>query len=236
MKIAILLTDIDVSDFANQFPDDVQKVVSLMQPVVPDWSFRGYPVRDGIFPADILSYDGLIITGSPASVHDDRPWIGTLLELIRKAHRARLATVGICFGHQAIALALGGEVGRNPRGWGLGTVTTEFLVQKPWMKPRLQTIRFWRWHNEVVTRLPEGAEILGRDPLADISAFGIGRHILATQHHPEITEDYMRAMLDQLEGEVDHAVLDGARRTSDLGAEGNLFALWMARFFEQAQD
>jgi GMP synthase-like glutamine amidotransferase len=235
MRIAILLTDIDVSDFASQFPDEAQKVVNLMQPQVTGWSFHPYAVRDQIFPADILAYDGLIITGSPASVHDDRPWIAPLLQLIQDADARRVPMVGICFGHQAIALALGGEVGRNPRGWGLGTVTTDFHTYKAWMEPRHPQIRLWRWHNEVVTRLPPGAEVLGRDPLTDVSAFSIGDHVFATQHHPEITEDYMRAMLDQLEGEVAHSVLVQARASCKPGAEGALFAVWMARFFEMAR-
>jgi len=229
MKIAILLTDIDTSDFANQFPDDAQKVVNLMQPLVPDWSFHRYPVRDGVFPQDVLAYDGLIITGSPASVHDDRPWIAPLLAAIRRAHAARLPMVGICFGHQAIALALGGQVAHNPRGWGLGTVTTEFHHHKPWMVPPHPRIRLWRWHNEVVTHLPPGAEVLGRDPLADISAFCIGDHVLTTQHHPEITEDYMRKLLTEYGGDVDPQLMAQALASCDDGAEGALFAGWMVR-------
>ena len=232
MKIAILLTDIDVSDFANQFPDDAQKVVDLMHPLRPDWTFHRFAVRDGEFPPKSAEFDGLVITGSPASVHDDRPWIAPLLALIRTAEARRQPMVGICFGHQAIALALGGKVARNPLGWGLGTVTTTFQTHKSWMQPSHRQIRFWRWHNEIVTHLPTGAEVLATDPLTDISAFCIGNHVLAIQHHPEITTDYMDGMLGMLQGEVSADVLAEARNSSKLDAEGGLFVEWMALFLE----
>ncbi|MEM6939563.1 MAG: gamma-glutamyl-gamma-aminobutyrate hydrolase family protein [Pseudomonadota bacterium] len=60
------------------------------------------------------------MTGSPASVHDPLPWIPRLLELIVAAHQKTFPLFGACFGHQAIALALGGRVTRSPGGWSFG--------------------------------------------------------------------------------------------------------------------
>lgn len=232
MKIAILLTDTDVSEFANRYADDAQKFVNLIKPLRPDWQFVRYAARDNVFPAALDPYDGIIITGSPASVNDDLPWIARLMEVIREADRRRLPMVGACFGHQAIAKALGGEVRRNPKGWGLGTVTTSFVTPMPWMQPWQDDMRFWRAHNEIVTRLPKGAVSLGHDPLAEISAYSIGTHVFTTQHHPEITPDYMQGLLEVLADSVETDLLAEARSSCDVGAEGTRFAEWIAKFFE----
>lgn len=234
MKIAILLTDIDDSQFTRSFPDDAEKFRRLLQPLRPDWSFVTYPVKDGVFPASVLAYDGVIITGSPASVHDDRPWITRLFSLIREAHEARLPVFGACFGQQAIAMALGGWVARNAKGWGLGVTTTTFTAHLPWMTDKHHALRIYCAHNEQVVRLPEGALVLGHDPIADVSAFALGDHILATQHHPEMTPDYVAGLLDYIEADIDPAVMTRARQSIAGGAEGHKFAVWIADFLSAA--
>ena len=111
LRIAVLLTNDDTSAFASHFPNDGQKVVQLLQPLRPDWSFEVVPVKDGVLPASPKAFDGYVITGSPASVNDDNlPWIGQLLDFIRAVHTARQPLIGLCFGHQAVARALGGQV------------------------------------------------------------------------------------------------------------------------------
>ena len=119
MRIAVLLTNDDTSAFAAHFPNDGQKVVQLLQPLRPDWTFEVVPVKDGVLPASALAFDGYVVTGSPASVNDDSlPWVGQLLGFIREVHAARQPLIGLCFGHQAVARALDGQVVRNAAGWG----------------------------------------------------------------------------------------------------------------------
>ena len=81
---------------------------------------------------DVGAFDGVMITGSPAGVYDDLPWIPRLLDWIRSA-RGRTRLVGICFGHQAMAQALGGHVEKSERGWGVGLHTYGVTGQEPWM-------------------------------------------------------------------------------------------------------
>lgn len=234
MRIAILLTDVDDSDFTRSFPDDADKFRRLMTPLRPQWEYVTYSVKDGVFPESIDAYDGILITGSPASVHDDRPWIPRLLDLIREAHARRMPMVGACFGHQAIAVALGGEVGRNEKGWGLGATETTFTRRMPFMRPARSSLRFYCAHNEQVTRLPQDAVVIGRDPIAEVSAYVIGSHVLCTQHHPEMTPDYVAGLLDYMGDGVDPEVMARARDSVRGGAEGKLFAQWMASFYEAA--
>lgn len=90
-----------------------------------------FAVKDGIFPKDITAFDGVIITGSPASVHDDMPWVAPLLDQIREAFQSETPIFGACFGHQAIAVALGGGVTHNPKGWAFGLLDMQVTKALP---------------------------------------------------------------------------------------------------------
>ena len=158
LRIAVLLTNDDRSAFAARFPNDGEKVIALLQPWRPDWHFEVVPVKDGVLPASVQAFDGHVITGSPASVNDERlPWLPPLLDFIRALHAARRPLIGLCFGHQAVARALGGEVRRHNAGWGLGTATTQWAQTPAWMQPAQACTTLMAAHNEQVSRMPEGA-------------------------------------------------------------------------------
>ena len=100
MKIAILMTNTDESDFAARHPKDGKKFTDFIQLVRPEWEPVVFSVKDGDFPSDIAEFDGFIITGSPASVGDDADWIQRLMSLIREIHVNKIPMFGACFGHQ----------------------------------------------------------------------------------------------------------------------------------------
>ena len=74
----------------------------------------------------VPKFDGFIITGSAFGVYDKCPWITKLLKIIKKIADTEIPLVGICFGHQAIAEALGGKVKKSDKGWGIGVSETFF--------------------------------------------------------------------------------------------------------------
>ena len=120
MHLAILMTNTDESPFAQRHPKDGEKFAELIHLVRPDWRVEVFPVKDGVFPADITAFDGAMITGSPASTRSGADWTLKLFDLIRDMAARHQPVMGVCFGHQAIALALGGQVGRSPEGWAHG--------------------------------------------------------------------------------------------------------------------
>ncbi len=234
MKIAILLTSNDTSEFARRFPNDGEKFIAMLSPLSPDWTFKVYAVMDDIFPEDPDDYDGFVITGSPASVHDGHPWIERLLQLIRELHEMHKPLVGVCFGHQAIALALGGSVETNAQGWVLGTEKTTYDQQKPWMTPVSREITLYAAHKEQVTTLPDEARMIGHAPGCPNAAFVIGDHIMTTEYHPEMTRDFMEELVDELDGAISGTVADNARRQYAEGEQGQVFGQWMVNFLEMA--
>ena len=235
MHLAILMANTDESDFADRHPRDGAKFTALIRSVRPGWTTQVFAVKDGEFPADLTPFDGAIITGSPASVHDPDPWIADLLALIRRMVAARLPVFGACFGHQAVALALGGQVGPNPGGWVLGRTDTHLTDPAPWMDGLPATTSLYAAHVEQVTALPAQARALTTSPECPVGGFAMGRHVYTTQYHPEMSPGFIAALIDHLAPAKPADVITRARASLDRPADTQPFADSIARFFEQAK-
>ncbi len=228
MHIAILMANTDDSAFSDAHPKDGEKFRRLLQALRPEWRFTVYAVKDGHFPADPAGYDGFLITGSPASVHDLDPWVPQLMALIRQIVAAGLPLYGACFGHQAIAVALGGKVARNPKGWVLGRVET---IQAP-INCTAQPISLYAAHCEQVTDLPPGARVLGGNADCRIGSFAIGQTVLTTQYHPEMTPDFIAALTEHLANDLPADVIARARASLAISADTETISHWIVAFFE----
>ncbi len=233
-RIGILLTCVDDSDFAKRFPDDAEKFRRLLQPLRPDWDFVTVPVKDGVFPDKASDYDGYIITGSPVSVNENSRWIRKLLGFIRQLDDSKIPTFGACFGHQAIAMALGGKVEKSGKGWGLGIVETGYSDFAPWMQPQQSTMTLFAAHEDQVTRLPKGAVVLGGSEFCPYGSYRIGDHVFTTEYHPEMTPDFVSALLDEMESGLDAATLEKAHASLAATTEGSRFACWIVNFLDQS--
>ena len=234
MHIAVLVTNTDQSAFAARHPRDAEKFTVLLKGVRPDWQVTTFEVTENVFPASLDGFDGLLIGGSPASVNDENHWIERLSDLIRAAHAAGVPMMGVCFGHQAIAQALGGEVGPNPGPFVLGTSETRFTTPAPWMSGDADRITLAAAHGEQVTALPPGAEALGESAGCKVAAYRIGTSVFATQDHPEMRPGFLAALVEEFAPEFTPDVGDRARASLAQTPEGPRFAEWIARFFEQA--
>ena len=230
MHIAILMTNTDESDFAQRHPKDGEKFSALLGEVRPVWQFDVFSVKDDEFPeGDLNLFDGFLITGSPASVRDNEPWIGRLEDLLRELHQRRAPMFGACFGHQVLATALGGVVDDNPGGWVLGTVQT---VLTDGEKGKLN---LYAAHKEQVTQLPPNALITATTEGCPIAGFKIGNHIATTQYHPEMTPKFIAALVDELEDTFDPDVINDARTSLKTEADRLAVANLIAEFFEIAK-
>ncbi len=233
MRIGILVTNTDDSDFAKQRPLDGEKFTTLLQPLRPDWTFTAVQVKNGAFPKSVADFDGYVITGSPASANGKEAWVDRLMALIRDIDAAKIPTVGVCFGHQIIARALGGVVSKNPQGWGFGIAETHFSRIEKWMEPELKTIWLYSAHNEQVTTLPIDAVLLGGSDFCPVGSYKIGNHIFTTEYHPEITPEFIWDLSFAFEKYIGRDVTEKARGQFMQPAQGKIFAEWMVRFLEQ---
>lgn len=192
-------------------------------------SFEFFDVRRGCYPDRIGACDGYLITGSRASVYDDEPWIARLKDFVRELNDARAKTVGICFGHQLIAAALGGIVNRAAAGWGVGVHTWKVVDDEPWMRPRLREIRLLASHQDQVGILPRGARLLAASDFCPHAVFAVEGHLFAVQGHPEFTRDYAGFLMykrrDQLGGAFGPGLRSLQRPTDEA-----VVARWIAGF------
>ena len=234
MYLALLVTNTDESDFAQRHPKDGQKFPAMMARVRPGWRFEVFSVKDGQFPETIEGFDGVMITGSPASVHDHAAWIDELLDLIRKIHARGIPIFGACFGHQAIARALGGTVGQNSGGYVHGRIDNRITHRLPWMAALPDAFTLYGSHVEQVTRLPKAAVPVAQSTDCTIAGFVIGDTVYTTQHHPEMTPEFIAALTEEMADYLGPDVTATARASLTAPADSDAYAETIARFFEQA--
>jgi GMP synthase (glutamine-hydrolysing) len=139
--------------------------------------------------------DAFVITGSSSSVTERAPWMLRAEALVRDIVSAQVPLLGICFGHQMIAQALGGQVEKNPRGREIGTVRVERRADDPLFAGLPRTFDVNATHVDAVVKLPPRAEVLATTSLDPVAAFRVGPRVKAVQFHPEFDADVMRGYL-----------------------------------------
>src|SRR3954453_3294597 len=147
-----------------------------------------YDVVNGEFPARADQCDAWLATGSRYSVYDDAEWITRLLEFVRSVRAAGTAFVGICFGHQLLAHAVGGRTEKASVGWGVGAIDT-------WVEPTRSDELLLYMHQDQVVAPPDGATVIGRTEHCPIAMLELGP-MLGIQAHPEFSTAYVDALLD----------------------------------------
>lgn len=187
-------------------------------------------VHEGETPASLDDADGWIVTGSPASVYDDLPWIRTAEQIVRDLIAAERPLVGICFGHQLVAQALGGRVERAPAGWRIGSQHYETMAPVPFLDDAADGLVLLASHQDQVVEPPADAVVWSRSEHCPNAGMLIGERIWTMQAHPEFTPDVVAALYDSRRVRLgDHAV-DAALRTLDVPLSNRAVADAIVRF------
>jgi GMP synthase-like glutamine amidotransferase len=198
--------------------------------LLPEARFAYYRAHEGELPAAADQCEAWVCTGSRYSVYDGLDWVFRLSGFIREVRTAQKPFVGICFGHQALAHALGGEVAKAPQGWGVGVLPLRILSNEAWMRPPRTEVRIQHMHQDQVQRLPDGAVVLGRSEHCEVGMFRVGETMLGIEGHPEFppafAEALIRARRQSIGAEKSEAALATLRQPSD----GPLVGRWIARF------
>jgi len=220
-----------------KIPDEIPKYEEMFRLLFApakelDLSF--VQVRLGEFPEDIDAWDSYLVTGSAAGVYDDLDWIAPLKALIQEIHAKRKPLVGICFGHQIIAEALGGKAVKSPKGWGVGVRSMPMHDVPCYFDDQHECLTLLYMHQDQVIQAPEGAHIFAGDEFCPIGGFTIGDTVLCLQGHPEFTPELVGAILDIRKDIIASDRISEGRKSLLLPHNGSQIGLGIARFISTA--
>ena len=195
MKIGLLQCDDVKPPLQPEFNNYPDMFAELLRAHAPDLDMSVWRVIDQEFPDSIDEYDGWLITGSRHSANDNLPWIARLEDFIRQLDQQQRKMVGICFGHQIMAKALGGQVSLASKGWGIGAYDNNIVESHSWMQPELDVLRLNVSHEEQVTGLPDPARVIAKSTFCPYYMVLYNQHSLGIQGHPEFSRNYTAALL-----------------------------------------
>lgn len=191
-----------------------------------------FDVPGGVLPATSAQCDAYVLTGSPAGVYDDLPWIAGLIRFLRQA-RGEAKLVGICFGHQAMAEAFGGAVTKSPKGWGVGLHRYDVAHVAPWMDDATHVDAPASHQDQVVTRPPD-ARVIAANAFTPYAGLDYGNAI-SFQFHPEFTSAFATALIEARRdryGALAGPAVASYREPDDCDRVG----CWISRFLDGEAD
>lgn len=232
MRIGLLLCDHTRPSLRHISGDYSDMFTAMLRSHAPEVALDIYDVQKGDYPPDLDTCDGYVCNGSAASVYDDETWIRHLEAFVRRLYREKRKLVGICFGQQVMAQALGGRVTQSDQGWGVGVKTADVVRRRPWMNPAADSFRLLVSHQDQIVELPAGGEVLAENAHCPISMFQAGESFLGIQGHPDFTKEYARALMYMRQESIGKECLEKADETLVENLDAGLIVSWIVHFIE----
>ncbi len=226
MKIGILQTGLCPDDLVQEHGE-----YDIMFEQFLDgygFEFESYRVLEGNLPSSVKDANGWLITGSKFGAYEDHDWIPPLEVFLRDAYAQEVPIVGICFGHQVLAQALGGKVEKFSGGWSVGK-------QRYIIDGLKEGIDLMAWHQDQVVELPAGSKAVGSSPFCKYAVIAYGNKALTVQPHPEFGKEFVGSLFKARKDVLPAEVM--ARKDDDLSgplATAHI-ADMMARVLKQEQ-
>ncbi|MGI9319402.1 MAG: glutamine amidotransferase-related protein [bacterium] len=232
IDIGLLLCDDVPEDGRARFGDYTGMFDRAIKAVDGQINLTPYNTYKGALPKEAGAHDGYLISGSGASVFEDKQWIKELMEFVRQCHAERVKTVGICFGHQLIAHALGGETVRSDNGWGFGIHSARLTENPDWIEAGNARYKLVVIHQDQVVSLPAGFTTIASNDFCPNSMITDHGLMLGIQGHPEFNKEYCAYRAEfrrQTIGEDKYQETIGL--LNDNETDSNQVFGWISRFF-----
>ncbi|MCM2679909.1 glutamine amidotransferase-related protein [Echinimonas agarilytica] len=227
MAIAILNADELDPTLVSEFHSYGYMFEQLFAPLDIDCDV--FDVRQGEYPIDPEHYHSFLITGSKSDAFGKELWIQDLKSFTCSALNRGAKFVGICFGHQLLALLLDGKVSRAEQGWGLGVMTYQCDSQYQGLPTHLSLIAS---HQDQVIQLPEDAKRLYGSDFCPNASFLWREQVLTFQGHPEFTPNYLMQLMGLRQGRIPHKRYQKAVSRLNQAHDGVLIGRLMAAFLK----
>ena len=206
---------------------------ALLEPHLPGARYTWFDAVQGELPAAPDACDAYLCTGSRYSAYEERGWIVALKEYVRQLHAARKPFIGVCFGHQILAQALGGSVEAAQQGWGVGIHEMRVSGSERWMEPKQEDCKLQYMHADQVQRLPPDSVVLATAPHCPVAMFRVGETMLGIEGHPEFPAAYVEALIRARIDRIGHARAQAALASLNQKADDGVVAQWMANFLKR---
>ncbi len=191
-------------------------------------TFRTWSVVDMEFPETVQEADGWLISGSKHGVYDDLSFIVPLEGFIRQAYASDVPMVGVCFGHQIMAQALGGKVEKFSGGWSVGRVDYDFGKE---------TLSLNAWHQDQVVEPPAEAITTASTDFCEYAGLAYKGKAISIQPHPEFEPQEVEMLLkSRAPGVVPDDIITTATADNGKPLDNTLMADRIAAFFKEAQN
>lgn len=230
MKIGILQCDDVMQELQPEFGNYPAMFENLFGEVVVDWQWVVYRAIDGQLPTSVDDCDGYITTGSRYGVNDGDEWIKQLEAFVATLAVQGKKYVGICFGHQLLAKALTGQVELSERGWGVGMSFNQLDQQKQWMQPYQTSLDLVVSHQDQISLLPAGVEVLASSRFCPYYMIQYGNHMMSVQGHPEFSRDYSSALIEQRADRIPAPRAREGQASLSSEVDDRLMAQWIVNF------
>lgn len=227
--IHILLCDTFPGRLPAFIPNYESLFVDLFASIGVQADYRILQTWQGELPADICLDELYLIPGSLDSAYDDKPWIAALVQWVKQAYEHGAKLMGVCFGHQVIAHALGGHVEPFAGGFGAGVRASSVVDDEMRRYFPGGTMHLLYSHHDQVMALPDGATRCATSDFCLNESYRMGRQVVTFQGHPEFTVAYSRHLLTNCSDDLDETVRFAALQSLDnlqpQGQEAARFAL-----------
>lgn len=194
-----------------------------------------FNVVAGQYPDSGQHFDAYLVTGSKADSFANDPWIVTLREYLAERYEKGDVLLGVCFGHQILALVLGGTTQRSAKGWGIGMHRYRLAHKPAWLTQAEDEFQLLISHRDQVTVLPEQATLLASSEFCENAGFVVGQQVLCFQGHPEFTHEFSRGLLRLRESIYCPEQFQQAKQSLACEHDGQLVAQWMLNFMQAAK-
>ena len=229
MHICILHIGFDNDSLNKRHKTSPERFINLLKPSLPEAKWTTIHCLEDNLPNDANGFDVYLITGGRYSVFEDLDWQQKLFDFIRQIYSNNVPLIGICYGHQAIAHALGGHVERFDNGWGAGVTSVNVINQPAWLQPMAEKIYLLAMHQDQVTTIPTEATRFLDSHFCHNSGFYIDDRVLAIQQHPEFTSELCRDLIVRRKERIGKQYKP-ALQSLDIQHQGEYVGQWIANF------
>ncbi|MGK0440539.1 MAG: GMP synthase-like glutamine amidotransferase [Pseudohongiellaceae bacterium] len=234
MKFCIIENDMIDEVVVDRYHSYGKMFTHLFRSVKPNIEVDVFNAMKMEYPESFDRYDAVLLSGSRADAFGQDEWLVELKNRTQQLMDDKKTLIGVCFGHQLIAMNLGAEMGRAPVGWGMGRMSYRWHQDNAAAKfADSDGFSLLASHQDQVLTHPEGAEILASSEFCPIAAYTVGKHIICFQGHPEFVEDYSTCLINKRKNLLTEDQFQAFSDSLQYGHDGQKVAQVMCDFVEQ---